>query len=103
MLDVLTLVKQLKRPPLLVRTARIGVDGYQREAALNRLIHADASIGSGEALMHLLDAEKVIDDKRRASAADYTIAHHVDMLIAIMGEARALRHKAEAGALRLVR
>ena len=41
--------------------------------------------------MMLLELESVMDGQRTAKQAEYGIARHLDLLIAIMGEARILR------------
>ncbi|NCO87464.1 MAG: hypothetical protein GW886_12620 [Rhodobacterales bacterium] len=91
MLDILGLVGSLRRPQLLVRAARFGVDDYSRSATLPRLLHCVAMPRSGPAIMRLLDIEADLNDRRVAQAADYSVARHVEVLIAVMGEARLLR------------
>ncbi|WP_420858840.1 DUF6477 family protein [Marivivens marinus] len=91
MLDILGLVGQLNRPKLLVQSARIGVDDYSRDQHLGRILRRPAPPRPGEAILHLLELERDLDTKRREDRADYSIARHVEVLIAIMGEARILR------------
>jgi hypothetical protein len=91
MLDILGVIGQLTRPALLVRTARFGVDDYRRCLHLKRLLRCEALPRSGEALLRLIEVEAVLNEKRIAEQADYSIARHIDVLIAIMGEARLLR------------
>jgi len=85
------MISGLKRPRLLVRAARFGVDDYDRSLRLGRLLDVEELPGPGEAIIRLLAAEAAVDERRRANAADYSIAAHVDLLIALMGEARYLR------------
>lgn len=91
MLDLLGMVRNLNRPALLVRSARFGVDDYRRDVHLRRILHTDTTPRSGEAVLRLLEIEVEMDDKRQAKAADYSCARHVEVLIALMGEARVLR------------
>ena len=91
MQDVLGMVGALSRPKLLVRAARFGVEEYSRERHLPRILRSPSLPRSGEALMRLMEIEAEMNDRRRARAADYAIAAHVEALIAIMGEARLLR------------
>jgi len=91
MLDILGMVGTLQRPRLLVRAARFGVDDYSRNAMLPRVLHLVALPRSGDAILRLLDIEAEMNDLRLLEAADYSIARHVEVLIALMGEARLLR------------
>lgn len=91
MLDILGMITNLRRPRLLVRAARFGVDDYVRSTMLPRLLHSVALPRHGEAIMCLLEIEADLNDRRLAAAADYSIARHVSVLIALMGEARLLR------------
>ncbi|MGZ9812403.1 DUF6477 family protein [Pseudoroseicyclus sp. H15] len=91
MQDVLGRIGQLQRPRLLVRAARAGVEEYRRDHMLPRLLHCIAPPRSGEAVMALLDIEAEENARRLAGTADYAIPHHIELLIALMGEARHLR------------
>jgi len=92
MTDLLSMLKQLRRPTLLIEAARLGTSDYRRETALRRLLGGLRAPASGPALCALLDIESALDDQRRCDDAGYSPARHVDVLIAIMGEARLLRH-----------
>ncbi len=85
------MIGQLQRPRLLVRAARAGVEEYRRERHLPRLLSTMEAPRSGEAVMQLMQMEAEEDGRRRAGAAEYSIPAHVNLLIAIMGEARLLR------------
>ncbi|WP_342071099.1 DUF6477 family protein [Yoonia algicola] len=91
MLDLHTRIATLERPTLLARAARFGVDDYRREVHLRRIIGRETLPRSGPALMQLLDIEAEIDTQRRNDAASYRPARHVEVLIAILGEAHLLR------------
>lgn len=91
MKDVLGLLNDLKRPRLLIQAARIGVDDYRRETHLRHHLGYGRLPKHGAALMQLVEKESVMNSHRRSGDAGYSIAHHVDILIAIMGEARLLR------------
>lgn len=91
MQDALGMIAALKRPRLLVRAARFGVDEYNRTHCLPRIFGDPTLPRPGEAVLRLLDVEAEMDARRRANAADYTIARHVEVLIALMGEARLIR------------
>lgn len=91
MQDILSMIASLNRPRLLVQAARFGVDNYNRLAHLPRLLGTIALPRSGPAILRLIEIEAVLNDKRMAEAADYSVARHVEILVAIMGEARQMR------------
>jgi hypothetical protein len=78
-IDLQTRIAQLKRPQLLVRAARFGVDDYRRCIHLRRI------------LMQLLDREAELDALRLAKAGEYRPAQHVDVLNEALGEAQSMR------------
>ncbi|MGR3466011.1 DUF6477 family protein [Limimaricola sp.] len=90
MQDPLSRIAALKRPQLLVDAARFGVELYDRSTALPRLI-GPAARGPAQAAMALLEREGDIEARRRAGAAEYRPARHVEIMVALMGEARLLR------------
>lgn len=90
MQDVLSYLSQLNRPRLLVRAARIGAQDYRRDTHLPRLLGQARLPKSGEALLRLSEIETQLNEKRRADDAGYSIARHIDILIAIVAEARIL-------------
>ena len=98
MLDLHTRIATLKRPSLLARAARFGVDDYRRTVHLRRILQSDSLPRHGQAIMQLLDIEAEMDGLRLSDSANYRPAHHVEVLVALLGEAQLLR----ATALRLV-
>ncbi|MEM8775020.1 MAG: DUF6477 family protein [Pseudomonadota bacterium] len=91
MQDLLTTLNKLKRPRLLINAARIGMTEYRRESHLQRHLGGETLPQSSEALARLLELEVDMNTKRRESAAGYSVSRHVDILIAMMNEARLLR------------
>lgn len=91
MQDVLTRVSDLKRPTLLVRTARHGMADYNRVVHLRRLLKTDALPGPAQTIVHLIELEAVVNGQRLAKRAEYSVAHHIEILIALMCEARILQ------------
>jgi hypothetical protein len=91
MLDLLSLISALNRPSLLVRTARFGIDDYSRTQHLGRILKTVHLPRTGEAILQLLEIENDLNTARTANRAEYAIAEHVEVLIALMGEARLLR------------
>jgi len=88
MLDIRSRLDQLKRPRLLVRAARHGVDDYRRTRHLAKVLGVEDVPGHGEALMHLFDIEAELNSDRIKRNGNYNAARHVDVLIALSGEAR---------------
>ena len=74
-----------------MRAARIGAQEYRRAGHLPRLLGYGQQPRHGDALMQLVDIEADLEQQRTSANAGYSLIHHVDVLIAIVGEARALR------------
>ena len=91
MKDLQAMISGLRRPKLLVRAARFGVDEYNRTRHLGRILRSEALPRTGPAILRLLEVEATLEDRRVAGTADYSAARHVEVLIALMGEARILR------------
>ncbi|PID36940.1 MAG: hypothetical protein CR993_02670 [Rhodobacterales bacterium] len=90
MQDVMTLLAALRRPPLLVRAARFGLEDYRRERDLTRVMRLPAAPAPGQAVGPLIEAEAQLEAVRKEGGAGYSIARHVEVLIALMAEARLL-------------
>jgi hypothetical protein len=88
--DIMGLLKNLRRPQLLIRAARLGQEDYNRSRDLKRVLKSATPPSPGKALMMLISAEAEIEDRRQNDEATYSIARHVDVLVAMMGEARIL-------------
>ena len=95
--DVLDHLDTLRRPRLLIRAARIGLQDHGHDGHLRRLLPDGATGRGAGALRALIGIEAEIDAQRRAGAAGYSACRHVDVLIAMMGEARLLRAMLAAG------
>ncbi len=91
MCDVLQQLNALKRPKLLINAARIGSMEYRRETHLHRHLKESGPLHSHHALERLIELESELDAKRTGATAGYSVARHVELLIAMMGEARILR------------
>jgi len=90
MTDVSTLLASLRRPRLLIRAARIGLADYNRERDLKRLMRLPAAPGPKLALDRLIGEEAEMEARRKTGGAAYSPARHVEILIALMAEARLL-------------
>jgi len=94
-LQILVRFGALRRPRLLIRAARFGLSDFRRERDLRRIL-GDGMAPIGErTLARLLDVEESLDDQRRIGDASYRPARHVEVLIALMAEARMLTLEAE--------
>lgn len=97
MTDVLTLLKALDRPRLLVRAARFAQAEYRRELFLRRLFKVAVLPGSNEIALRLLEIEAVHNENRHFGAANYSALRHIEVLAALMTEYGHL--KARAGTI----
>lgn len=88
MTETLRLFEAIRRPRLMIRAARLGLAEYRRDRDLRRLLGAIP--GPDRALTALLEAEAQAEATRQSGDAAYSIAAHVDLLIALMAEARLL-------------
>ncbi|MFC2967384.1 DUF6477 family protein [Acidimangrovimonas pyrenivorans] len=99
MTDFRFLLRNLRRPRLLIRAARFGLPDYRRERDLRRLLRpgdrAAALPAPAAALADLLAQELRLEASRQAGDAGYSLARHVLLLIALMGEARLLAGPAD--------
>ena len=94
--DILTIVSRLKRPTLLVRTARHGIEDYNRLVHLRRLLKSEALPGPGQAIVKLLELEATVNEQRLAERAEYSVARHVEVMVALMCETRIFKASAAA-------
>lgn len=78
----------LNRPQLLVRAARIGLAEFNRERTLKRIFQGETHPSPGRAFEALLTREDAMDCLRREGGAAYSPAKHVELLTALISEAR---------------
>ncbi len=91
MRDILSMLHALQRPRLLMRAARIGAEDYRRATHLPRLLGYGVLPRHGAALLKLMDLEAALETQRTDADAGYSLMRHVDVMIAIVAEARVLR------------
>jgi len=96
MKDIMSQISQLKRPNLLVRAARFGIDDYCRTRHLPRFIDKSPLPTPGQALVGLLDYEKAMNADRIAANGSYDAPRHIQLLVAIMAEARLYQETRQA-------
>ena len=84
----MSMITTLRRPRLLTRAARIGAQDYDRDRHLQRILGYGALPGSGSALMRLLELERDANHLRKEEDAAYSLVRHLDLMIALIGEAQ---------------
>jgi hypothetical protein len=80
----------MRRPQLLIRAARIGMQDYNRDRDLRRLTGQSSTPSPVNAIKALLEAEGAVESTRQAGDASYSVMRHVDLLIALMAETNGL-------------
>jgi len=93
MTDILRILSNLHRPRLLVRAARFGLEEYSRERDLKRVMKSGNTPTPLRAVNSLMAEEAELETTRKTGAADYSVSRHVEVLIALMAEARLLPQK----------
>jgi len=88
MTDPLSYLQTLCRPKLLVRAARIGLCDYNRDRSLRRILPGTPPPAPGHAFYVLLEREEALDAIRLDGSAAYSAARHVEVLAALIHEAR---------------
>ncbi|MDP3196314.1 DUF6477 family protein [Tabrizicola sp.] len=89
MTDCRTLLATLRRPRLLMRAARFGLGEYRRERDLRRYVASAAS--PEDTVTSLISVEAKLEATRVAGEASYSVARHIEVLIALLAEAQLLR------------
>lgn len=90
MTDIIRHLSTMERPGLLVRAARIGVQHYRRERHLRALLGTPHLPRPGCALGKLAEIESELDARRLDRNAAYSVRKHLEVLTAMVGEARLL-------------
>jgi len=88
MTDPIALFAAIRRPRLLLQAARIGLAEYRRDRDLRRLTGLASGATPRAALLTLLEAEAEAEQTRETGDANYSVSRHVEILIALMAEAR---------------
>jgi hypothetical protein len=90
-------LRGLTRPRLLIQAARAGLARYDRTRDLARVLRGALPAEGDAALEALLEDEAEAEARRRAADAGYEIGRHVELLIALMAEARLQPQPAAGG------
>ncbi|PRX32722.1 hypothetical protein SAMN05216257_10654 [Meinhardsimonia xiamenensis] len=78
----------LRRPRLLITAARHGMAEYNRARDLARALGRTSLPSPDQALPELIAAEAELERTRLARRAEYSVARHVEILTALLGELR---------------
>lgn len=90
-IDDLAAFEALIRPRMLVGAARHALPDWRRDRDLRRVLRRHSLPASGRALAELLVIEHEMETKRRDRDAAWSAAAHVEILAAMMDEARTAR------------
>ncbi len=90
MTDIMQILANIHRPRLLIRAARFGIEEYNRDRDLKRVMKTSSAPSPIKAVNSLIAEEARLEETRQAGDAGYSVARHVDVLIALMAEARLL-------------
>jgi hypothetical protein len=85
-----TLLANLRRPRLLIRAARFGLEDYRRDKDLRRLLPHLTPERPEQIMTRLVTEEEGLEASRKDGDISYSLARHVEVLIALMGEVRLL-------------
>lgn len=96
MTDLTNLLNSLRRPRLLIRAARFGVSDYNRSRDLKRITGSNSAPSPVRAVSTLIEEEAKIEATRKQGDASYCVTRHVEILIALIAEARLLPRKPQA-------
>lgn len=84
-------LNSMRRPALLLEAASCGFEHYRRRRDLRRMLRAAIPPTARSALEKLLPIEAELETRRRTGATTYSYPRHVDILVALLAEARAFR------------
>ena len=90
MTSLLEALTRIHRPRLLIRAARHGMQDYNRNRDLKRILKGESLPVPSSALRRLMDMEALCEDTRQRGDAGYSVSSHLEILIALMAEARLL-------------
>jgi hypothetical protein len=91
MTDFRTVLTNLRRPRLLIRAARFGLEDYRRDRDLRRLFQG--SDNPDKVFPALLAEEERLEQIRQTGDISYPVARHVEVLVALMAEVTLLPRK----------
>jgi Family of unknown function (DUF6477) len=89
MSDFRMILANLRRPRLLMHAARFGLGDYRRERDLRRLVRCGLS--PEDTVPSLMSVEAALEETRLKGDMSYSVARHIEVLIALLAEAQLLR------------
>ncbi len=89
MSDFRKTLSEMRRPSMLMRAARLGLADYRRSHWLKRLTPGETS--PERTVAWLISSEERLEETRLSGDATYSIAQHIEVLIALIAEASLLR------------
>ncbi len=90
MTDITAILRNIRRPGLLIRAARCGQLDYDRTRDLKRVLKKFRISSGRNVIDGLMDVEKHLEETRVSGDAGYSVSRHVEVLIALMAEASLL-------------
>ena len=96
MFDTAAYLKSLRRPGLLVRTAKLAMSQFNREAILFKIFGFELSDDPNDVIKDLIEREDEINVQRKTGDVTYNIARHISILTALMHEADTYLHRSDA-------
>ncbi|MEM9968144.1 MAG: DUF6477 family protein [Pseudomonadota bacterium] len=96
--DIFCMLAERRRPRLMMRAARIGAQDYRRKTQLARILGEDSLPRHGAAIIQLMEIENMLEEQRVTDDPSYRLTQHLDVLIALVGEALELRAIGDAHA-----
>ena len=84
---LLNRLETIRRPRLLMRAARHGLMDYDRSRDLKRLFCSDVIPSPVLALSEVIEMEARLEDARRTDDMRYSVARHIELLVALIAEA----------------
>ena len=78
----------MRRPKILIESARIAVKNYKRESALNRLFKTKRPDTKAALVSALKQREQDIENLRKLGDGTYLAQAHVQVMTALIAEAR---------------
>lgn len=97
MSDYRKTLAEMRRPGLLMRAVRHGLREAPRGARLRRLAGAEPTAEAR--ISRLIDTEARMEATRQAGDAAYSVPRHIEVLVALMAEARGLIAPGAGGGL----
>ncbi|MFY0691107.1 MAG: hypothetical protein JXR14_04200 [Paracoccaceae bacterium] len=96
MSDFTKALSNLRRPRLLVRAARHGLSDYDRKRDLRRITGQSSRTTPSALIATLIEQEEQADQARTTGDSTYSIARHIELLVALMAECRLLPREARS-------